>query len=441
MKAKINAILVKQLEPKERAYDVRDSDLKGFLIRVNKSGKLVYMCEYGRAKRIMIGIVGMISMSNARHQAKMILADAIRGIDPKQKIESRHRNASKEKSVMTLERFIDEIYSPWFKIAHPRTWPSTIKDIKRNFLPDFGQTPLKAIARPMIEHWRVKRADMERVRIKDGETVKEKVKPLTINRNIATLSALFNKAVAFGHLDNNPLEGMKKLKTPSAERIRFLSKEEYQRLMIVLDTREEELRDARDRYNRWRTDRHLDCYPNLRELTFADHIKPMALLALGSGIRQGAMMRLQWKRHIDLSAEQVVIKLTADIVKTEQERRIPLDRETSTMLKQWYEQCNPIEQKQVWVFPGEKPNSHITSVKKSWKALLKKAGIENFTWHDMRHDYASQLVMAGVDLNTVRELLGHSDIKMTLRYAHLAPEHKKAAVTKLGQRRDDLLQK
>jgi site-specific recombinase XerD len=73
----------------------------------------------------------------------------------------------------------------------------------------------------------------------------------------------------------------------------------------------------------------------------------------------------------------------------------------------------------------------FTTLKKSWCNLLTRSQIKYFRWHDMRHSFASKLVMAGVDLNTIRELLGHADIKMTLRYAHLAPKVKAEAVERL----------
>jgi integrase len=84
------------------------------------------------------------------------------------------------------------------------------------------------------------------------------------------------------------------------------------------------------------------------------------------------------------------------------------------------------------------PEGRLFAVKKldtAWENLIERAGIEDFRFHDCRHDFASRLVMAGVDLNTVRELLGHGDIKMTLRYAHLAPEHKAAAVAVLVRKK------
>lgn len=293
----------------------------------------------------------------------------------------------------------------------------------------------------MIESWRMKRADMSRIRLEKGKRIKTAIRPSSVNRNIEKLSALFNRAVEFEYLNENPIKGMKKLSVPEAERVRYLREEEYQRLMKALDDREEKIRLEREQANAWRTARGYTPYPDLRQQDFADHLKPMVLLALGSGIRQGALMRLEWQRHIDFSSKYVILKLTSDIVKTGQGRQVPLDEKTSEMLRQWYEQHYPEQQGQGWVFSGKKPDSHITSVKKSWQHLLEQAKIENFTWHDMRHDYASQLIMSGIDLNTVRELLGHRDIKMTQRYAHLAPEHKVMAVEKLQKRRDKILKR
>lgn len=83
------------------------------------------------------------------------------------------------------------------------------------------------------------------------------------------------------------------------------------------------------------------------------------------------------------------------------------------------------------VFPNSIKGSRLTTIKKPRGAVLKAANIKDFRFHDLRHHFASSLVMAGADLNTVRELLGHADLTMALRYAHLAPKHKAAAVALL----------
>ena len=70
----------------------------------------------------------------------------------------------------------------------------------------------------------------------------------------------------------------------------------------------------------------------------------------------------------------------------------------------------------------------MVNVKKSWDGVLKAAEVSSFRWHDLRHTFASKLAMKGVPLNTIRDLLGHADLKMTLRYAHLTPDTKAAAV-------------
>ena len=101
-----------------------------------------------------------------------------------------------------------------------------------------------------------------------------------------------------------------------------------------------------------------------------------------------------------------------------------MNRTCLEVLGRWQKQCAKSSGR---VFQNA-DGMRFNNVKKSWTTILKQAGIVNFRWHDMRHHFASRLAMAGVDLNAIRELLGHSDYEMTLRYAHLAPEHKRKAV-------------
>ena len=83
-----------------------------------------------------------------------------------------------------------------------------------------------------------------------------------------------------------------------------------------------------------------------------------------------------------------------------------------------------------YVFPG-KTGKGLADIRKRFYRTLREAKIEGFVFHDLRHTFASHLVMAGVDLMTVKEFLGHKDIKMTFRYAHLAPAYKRAAISQL----------
>ncbi len=113
--------------------------------------------------------------------------------------------------------------------------------------------------------------------------------------------------------------------------------------------------------------------------------------------------------------------------KSKKGRIVPLNNEDYNALTNWREQ----NQTSRYLFEG-KNGVPLKEVKKPWATVLDFAQIQGFNFHDLRHHFASKLVMAGVDLNTVRELLDHSDLKMTLRCAHLVPEHNAAAVNLIG---------
>jgi integrase len=110
--------------------------------------------------------------------------------------------------------------------------------------------------------------------------------------------------------------------------------------------------------------------------------------------------------------------------KSRQTRRVPLNEEALSVLRRWREQSTT----------GMRVFDVVTGFQSAWEKLLKRAGISNFRWHDLRHHFASRLVQHGVPLNTVRDLLGHITVGMSPRYAHLAPDQRREAVAKLNER-------
>lgn len=220
------------------------------------------------------------------------------------------------------------------------------------------------------------------------------VQPGTINREVGLLSAAMNYARREWDWDiPNAAEGMR-LKEPEG-RVRSLEPEEAQRL--------------------------IDCASQVKR---APYLVDFIRLALNTGCRRDEMLRLEWSR-VDLKNN--LIHLAGVNTKNGKRRSVPLNQEARQALlnraRFRAEHCP----KSTWVF-ANKDGARIGSVKRSFTTACKLAGIVDFRIHDQRHTCASWLVSAGQPLTAVRDLLGHSTVKMTERYAHLSPENVRQAV-------------
>lgn len=247
---------------------------------------------------------------------------------------------------------------------------------------------------------------VERIRRSDvatyiGKRKADGVAARTINRELDLLSAAFNYSRT--HLEwnvQNPVTGMS-LKEPEG-RLRWLSRLEADALI------EEAAKEPKS--------------PHL-----ADFIR----LALNTGCRKNELLKLSWDR-VDLKANY--IRLEGENTKNGKRRFVPLSQEArQAMLNRARfraEHCPG----SLWVF-AHKNGDRVQFMQNGFQAACKRAGIADFRVHDLRHTCASWLVNAGVPLPEVRDLLGHSSIEMTERYAHLSPENLKGAVRVLDRLR------
>ena len=411
MKAKLSSRTIQALRPNGNPFEVVDLELKGFLLRVQPSGAMSYYFSYrndqGKRKRYRIGNSESLSPAQARDQAIVLSARVVAGEDI-QAGKKRERKAARMVKSRTLDGFLRHKYEPW-ATSQRKSGSATVKRIRSNFL-HLMNRPLFEINLWVIEKWR-----SEQLKCGKAKT--------TINRDVTTLKACLSKAVEWEVLEQNPLQKLRPMRTDRLSRVRYLTAEEEQALRQALQDRNEQLCQQRKSGNDWRRQRHMAELPDLSVRKFADYLQPLTLLTLNTGLRRGEALQLGWT-DVDMVQRKIVIR--GDNAKSGKTRHVPLNDEALMTLQHWRTDIEASK----WVFPGN-DGGRLKGVKTSWKSVLQKAAIHDFRWHDLRHHFASRLVMKGVDLNTVRELLGHSDLSMTLRYAHLSPEHKADAVAKL----------
>ena len=387
--------------PGPKPFEIRDTRLAGFILRIQPSGARSYYAQHGRGQRTQIGAVGQFTPDEARERCQQILGNVAHGRPPLHAIDGTEAGPTLGEFIGKEGDLSSTTYRAWLAANRPKSALTTLQRLQTQF-GGWHTTRLTDITTDKIEAWRTDR-------LRAGRT------PSTVLRDVMTLSGVLTRAVKQKKLAENPVRDVEKPKLDRSPKVRFLDASEEERLREALLGRDAEMCMARISANKWRRARNKDALP---PLGYGDHLTPAVVLSMNTGMRAGELLALRWA-SVDFKHAQLTIE--GSTAKSSQTRHVPLNSQAIATLKRWRSQC-----KDDRVFP-------VTRFKTAWTALLKRAHITRFRWHDLRHHFASRLAQKGVPLNTIRELLGHGSLAMTLRYAHLAPDQKREAVAKLVQ--------
>lgn len=383
---------VEKLKPTGKRVNIHDKLVNELILYMSPQGKKTYYLDIKTPKRTTkkIGDAAILTPQMAREKAKDMLLRIADGETFQRKL--------------TFGELVNNYYAEYAEETF-RSGTAMMKELRKCFS-WLNNHPAETITFMEIERWR-------------AAELKRGVKAVTVNKYISLLRGALTYAYKRKLIGVNPLKGLPTLpEVDSEKKVRYLTDEDRAAFMAALDEREAELRAKRVRTRAHAKGQHL---PDTRETVYADYFKPLILVALGTGIRRNALFHLEW-RDIDFNAETITLR--AMWAKNKKTSIIPMSAKVKAVLEAWQKECPPSE----LVFPSPKDGGAMDNAKKSFADVLRRAGITNFRWHDMRHDFASRLAMAGVDLNTIRELMTHSDISTTMIYAHLSPNVKKRAV-------------
>lgn len=265
-----------------------------------------------------------------------------------------------------------------------RTIKNYKSDVRVHLLDWLGSTLIKDIKRS--------HADFLIRRMRGEKVLSER----TTNKILTRLKQILNYAVEAELLDSNPLHRFPELKEPPKKDV-YLTKKEIQQLLVA----------------------------NNQEWTY-----PILVLAVNTGMRIGELAGLCWDR-INFETSQIEVTRTMsreglqETTKSHHKRYMPMNSVVEQLLKSlWVQQKHPR-----FVLVNEKLSAidvnHFSQ--RAYKKALKRAGVSNIRFHDLRHTFASQFMMNGGNIYDLQKLLGHSNLEMTMRYAHLSPNHLREA--------------
>ncbi len=253
----------------------------------------------------------------------------------------------------------------------------------------FSGRVLELIDAGTVEKFKLYRSRQPRKNARDGRLVT----PAAVNRDLAVLRILFNLAIRLGKARHNPVAG-----------VRFFK--EHPKHMRVLTAEEE--------------GHYLEAASSL--------LHDIAIVMLETGMRPGEVCHLR-VTDVDLIQTSVCLREGKTVHAT---RHIPLTRLALDVLAR-----RSAKAKSEWLFPCPYDHSKpVAEVRKAHEASVRRSGISPyFRLYDLRHTALSRMAMAGIDLPTLKEFAGHSQVQMTMRYVHPTPEHKRRAIERFENSR------
>ncbi len=317
------------------------------------------------------GCFGQVSRTTAKEELARKKTEVIEG----------KLNPVKARKSLRFDVFSQD-YLEWSKAnKKPRSYERDLTSLAA-LRPFFSGKSLSDITPWLIEKYK-------RLRKEKGKSNQ------TVNLELACLKTLFSKAVTWKKAAENPVKEVKMLRVNNA-RVRFLDEEEEGRLLV-------------------------ECQGYLHDIV---------ITALHTGFRRNELLSL---RPEDVDFSRGLVSVRAGYAKNGEGRSVPMSTLLREILLHLVSEARGSESPSLFRNHQGAP-LRAYALHDSFESAVHRAKLEDFHFHDLRHTFASRLVMAGVDIRTVQELMGHKTIAMTLRYAHLSPDHKRRAIEALESR-------